>query len=380
MSSTPIRYPFPWPPTAEHPPELNPLRDQPVCPVTLPSGDAAWLVTRYDDVRAVLSMPQVSRNRERPGAARMTEENTKIFQGTKVDRDPPEHTRMRRVIAKAFTATRVERLRPVVEQATEELLTELAARTPPVDLNEGFAYPLTIRVICGLLGVPESGQDVFRAGAAEAWRYVGELLEAKRERPGDDLYSALLAVRDSDDGRLSDYELHWWCTVLLLAGYETTASQLGGSVPLLLGHPEQLAKLRADPDLVPSAVEELLRCQVVGHSLSMLRYLTDDVEVGGMTLPKGSSVIPLLESANYDDTAFENPYEFDVSRPDNHHLTFSAGPHFCLGAALARLELQVALRALLLRFPTLRLAVPVEELRHKEGPLDLGYEEIPVTW
>jgi cytochrome P450 len=380
MKSSAPQFPFEWPAAAGPPEALLTLRKEPVVRVTLPSGDEAFLVTRYEDIRRVLSDPRLSRNRDRPGAPRMTEQKTKVFQNPKIDRDPPEHTRMRRLMAKAFTATRVEALRPHVMRVAEELVTDLLKRTPPADLHEAFAVPLTLQVICGLLGVPLEDQGRFRGSLNEAWQYMGELIEAKRENPGEDLISALIGVHDEDDGRLSAHELHVWCVILLLAGFETTATQLCGSAVLLLTHRDQLELLREDPALIPDAVEELLRCQIAGHSLSMLRLVTDDIEIGGVTIPKGSGLIPVLESANFDETVFPDPLRLDVTRADKQHLVFSAGPHFCMGAALARLELQVALEVLIRRVPTLRLAVPASELRHHDSPLDLGFREVPVAW
>lgn len=375
-----LNFPFRWPDGATPPAELAVLRDEPVVRATMPSGDPVYLVTRHADIRTVLSDPRLSRNRERPGAPRMTAEQTKVFQNPKIDRDPPEHTRMRRLMARAFTPARVERLRPFVTNLVDELLTDISRCRPPIDLAARFAVPLSLRVICRLLGVPAQDEHRFRSGLGEARRYIGELIEAKRSEPGDDLVSALIEVHDEQDGRLSTHELHTWCTILLLAGYETTASQLGSGVVLLLQHPDQLAKLRADPALVPNAVEELLRCQVAGHSLSMLRYVTEDIEIGGVTVPAGSGLIPVLESANVDESVFPDPQRLDVSRDARNQLMFSVGPHFCLGAALARLELQVAVAAVIDRFPGLALAVDFDELRHHESPLELGFVEVPVTW
>ncbi|MFG1706553.1 cytochrome P450 [Nonomuraea sp. M3C6] len=380
MESSPLRFPFAWRAAADPPEELATLRDEPVVQVTLPSGDKAFLVTRYEDIRRVLSDPRVSRNRDRPGAPRMTEQKTKVFQNPRIDRDPPEHTRMRRLMAKAFTATRVEGLRPHVRQVAEELVTDLLKRSPPADLHEAFAVPLTLQVICGLLGVPPEDQARFRGPLNEAWQYMGELIETKRRDSGDDLISALIGVHDENDGRLSGHELHVWCVILLLAGFETTASQLGSAAVLLLTHPDQLELLHEDPGRIPDAVEELLRCQIAGHSLSMLRLVTDDIEVGGVIIPRGSGLIPVLESANFDESVFPDPMRLDITRENKQHLVFSAGPHFCMGAALARLELQVALEALIRRVPTLRLAVPPGALRHHDSPLELGLREVPVAW
>ncbi|MEU4831043.1 cytochrome P450 [Streptosporangium sp. NPDC023615] len=374
-----LKFPFEWPPGARLPEELVTLRDEPVVRAVMPSGDPVWLVTRYADVRAVLSDRRLSRNRERPGAPRMTAAaRTKVFQNPKIDRDPPEHTRMRRLMTKAFTPARIERLEPYVKEVVTELLDRW--REPPVDLVAEFALPLTLRVICRLLGVPVADQERFRTGVGEAWQYIGELIEVKRANPGDDLVSELIGVHDDQDGRLSTHELHVWCTVLLMAGHETTAAQIGSGTVLLMRHPDQLALLRSEPERIPDAVEELLRFQVAGHSLSMLRYVTEDIEVGGVTIPAGSGVVPVLESANLDESVFPDPLRLDITRDARDQIAFSSGPHYCLGAALARLELRTAFAALIERFPALRLAVDVSELRHHDNPFELGFAEVPVTW
>ncbi|MFC4121795.1 cytochrome P450 [Nonomuraea zeae] len=372
-------YPFAWPSPTEQPKEFADLHSEPVVRVTLPSGDEALLLTRYDDIRQVLADPRVSKNRNRPDVARMTAKKVKVFQ-RQVDMDPPGHTRMRRLIGKAFTAHRIERLRPRIEQITGELLDELAGRSGPVDLNQAFSYPLTIRIICELLGVPEQERAHFGDTSSPPWEYMRALIARKREDPDDELISALIKVSDEDDGRLSEEELHWWSTLLLLAGYETTASQLSGCVVLLLSRPEQLALLREDETRMPAAVEELLRCQIVGSSLSMLRYVTEDIEVAGMTIPKGSSVIPALEAGNHDPSAFGCPAELDLTREGRTQLTFSTGQHYCVGAPLARAVLQIGLSGLLRRFPGLRLATPVAELERQHDAFFQGFTEVPVVW
>lgn len=372
-------YPFAWTGPVDTPPEMAKLRDRPALRVRLPSGDVAWLVTRYHDIRTMLSDPRLSKNRNRPDVARMTATKTKVFQ-RQVDMDPPAHTRMRRLVMQAFTATRVEAMRPAVESMVDDLVGAMLAGGSPGELNSQLTLPLSINVICTLLGVPAQDKHHFEGGtAAPAWDYMRGLIEDKRRQPDDGLISALIAVHDEDNSRLSDHELRWWCMLLLLAGYETTAAQLGGAVVSLLAHPGQFRLLREDPTLAPSAVEELLRRQVVGASLSMLRYVTDDIEVGGVRIPKGASVIAALESANLDETVFEDPDLLDITRRDNRQLLFSAGPHFCVGAALARLEMQVALNRLA-RIPALRLAVAPEQLNRKDDPFLQSFVDIPVAW
>jgi len=375
------RYPFEWPSNVDQPKEFADVHGQPALPVVLPSGDQAWLVTRYHDVRALLTDARISKNRNRPDMARMTAgpAAAKHF-ANQVEMDPPGHPRMRRLIAKAFTSARVETLRPRIERIVAELLDQLAAGPKPVDLSAEFAHPLSIRVICELLGVPADDQPRFAALTEPPWEYMADLIARKRQEPADDLISALIAVTDAEDGRLSDTELHWWSTVLLLAGYETSAHQLLSAVVMLLENPDQLAKLRADRTLVPSAVEELLRHQVVGTSLSMLRYVTDDIELDGVTIPRGSSVVPSLECANHDPAVFDDPMALDLTRSGPPQLTFSHGRHFCVGAALARVELQLGLDGLLGRFPGLRLAEPVDRLNRRVDPYTQGFAAVPVTW
>jgi cytochrome P450 len=398
MNQTSCRYPFHRPAALEIPRELADVRHQPVVEVTLPSGDQALLVTRYDDVRALLVDSRLSRNLNRPDAARISA-NNKMFQDNRIDPDPPEHTRIRRLVMKAFTPARVAELEPYIRDVVAELLDAMAARGGPVDLNEALAFPLPIRVICHLLGVPDkdmrrlrdwtdaflsvsklSGPQIGQA-MGEMKAYIAELIEAKRRQPGQDLISAMIRVRDDVDGALTEYELHWWCRLLLLVGYETTATQLGGGVAMLLSHPDQLAALRADPTLQTNAVEEMLRWKLVGSSVSMLRYATDDIPLAECTIPRGASVIPAVDSANQDESVFDDPGRFDITRRNaGAHLTFSLGPHFCIGANLARAQLRIAVAALLDRFPGLRLAVPAGELARQEGALLEGFLAIPVTW
>jgi nocardicin N-oxygenase len=398
MSGSQCPYPFPRPHALGVPERLADVRQDPVVPVTLPSGDSALLVTRYADVRALLVDPRLSRNINRPGAARISKHN-KMFQDDRIDPDPPEHLRVRRLVMKAFTPARVTELEPYIAGVVKELLDDMAVRGGPVDLNEALAFPLPIRVISHLLGVPDSDRARFRgwtdaflsvsarepAEIGQAMRemsgYIAGLIASRRAAPGADLVSAMTRVRDEVDGALTEYELHWWIRLLLLVGYETTATQLGGGVAMLLSHPDQLAALRADPTLLPNAIEETLRWKLVGSSVSMLRYATDDIPLGEVTIPRGSSVIPAVDSANQDDTVFGDPRRFDITRPNaSAHLSFSLGPHFCIGANLARTQVRIATAALLERFGTLRLAVPAEKLARQKGALLDGFLSIPVTW
>jgi cytochrome P450 len=390
-------YPFRRPSALGIPEEIAGLHDQPLVPVILPSGDEALLLTRYADVRRVLADDRLSRNLDRPGAARISK-NNRMFQDSNIDPDPPEHTRIRRLVTRAFTANRVKQLEPAIQAIVGELLDSMESAGGPVDLNEALAFPLPIRVVCELLGVPQNDVALFRhwtdaflsvnkfgaqeikQSMAEMSAYMARHIASRRAAPADDLVSAMIKVRDSEDGRLTEHELHWWCRLLLLVGYETTATQLGGGIAMLLAQPEHYSALCHDPSLVPAAIEELLRWKIVGSSLSMLRYATDDIPLDGVTIPKGASVIPAVDCANQDASVFANPEVFDPMRAENPHLTFSLGAHYCIGAALARAELCIATEAVVRRFPGLRLAVPAAELRRHEGALLEGFVEIPVTW
>ncbi|MFF3327797.1 cytochrome P450 [Streptomyces sp. NPDC002889] len=396
---TPPRYPFAWTPPMQVPGALRDVHEKSAMEVTLPSGDTATLVTRYKDVRALFADKRLSRNIARPDCARISKDND-LFMDPNIDPDPPEHTRVRSLVTKAFTARRIEALRPYVQQVADELLDAMEASEQPVELNEAFAFPLPIMVICKLLGVPAEDRDRFRGyvdgflsvtklppeevGACRQnlWKYLGDLIGTKRENPGDDLVSELIRVRDDeDDSRLNEHELHFWTQGLLIAGYVTTASQIGTGTAVLLHHPEFVRAIQADWSLVPSTVEELLRTQIMGSSVGTMRYAIDDIPLSdGSVIKKGTSVLLSEEGANMDPEVFDCPFELDIRRKENHHMTFGAGLHYCVGAALARMELQVATESLLRRFPDIRLAVPAEEMPRALGGFMEGFTEIPVEW
>lgn len=397
MPAAELSYPFPWTPVMQLPEALRDLRREPVVPVRLPSGDTALLVTRYPDVRALFADRRLSRNIARPDAARISADN-ELFTDPGIDPDPPQHTRVRGLVTRAFTARRVEALRPVAQRIADKLLTEMAAGPRPAELNEAFAFPLPITVICLLLGVPAEDRDQFRHSVdgflsvtklppdevarcrQDLWKYLGDLIESKRHTPGPDLVSELIRVRDEDDNRLGEHELRFWVQGLLIAGYVTTASQIGTGTAVLLHHRHLVEQIQQDFSLVPSAVEELLRTQIMGSSVGTLRYAVEDIELDGYTIPRGASVLLSEESANVDDTVFRDPFTIDIRRPDNHHLTFGAGLHYCVGAALARMELQVATETLLRRFPKLHLAAPAQRLPRSLGGFMEGFTEVPVDW
>jgi cytochrome P450 len=382
----------------EVPEGLRGLREKSLVEVTLPSGDTAVMVTRYKDVRKLFADERLSKNIARPGVARISADN-ELFVDPEIDADPPDHTRMRGLVTKAFTARRIELLRPFAQATADELLDQMAAGPRPTDLNEALAFPLPILVICKLLGIPPEDRTKFRSlvdgflsvtklppdeveeSRKGLWAYLIDLIASKRANLGDDLISALIKVRDEDDNRLSEHELHFWTQSLLIAGYVTTASQIGTGTAVLLHRRDLVKEIQADYSLVPSAVEELLRTQIMGSSIGTLRYAVTDIPLSdGTVIKEGSSVLLSEESANMDESVFTDPFRLDIRREDNHHMTFGAGIHYCVGAALARMELQVATESLLRRFPDVRLAVPAEDLPRGLGGFMEGFSDIPVVW
>jgi cytochrome P450 len=361
----------------------------------LPDGRIVWLVSGYENVRQMIIDQRFSRALAvAPGRAQPGFEMSAA--GSINGMDPPGHTRLRKLVASAFTARRVEALRPRVISIVNQLIDAMAGRPQPADLVAGFSLPLPAQVICEMLGVPAEDLGQFHAWSdtiigdwqrdpgeimtalAALYGYFGTLIEIKRARPADDLMSALIAARDEDD-RLSEHELTVMCCTLLIGGHETTANQINLSLLLLFDHPGEVAKLRADPGLIPAAVEELLRCTRLG-GLPPARVTTEDVQLGGVVIPAGEQVMPLYSTANRDPAVFSDPDRLDVTRDAASHLAFGAGLHHCLGAQLARVELQEAFRGLIGRLPGLRLAVPASDLEFKPGMAIHSLRELPVRW
>ncbi|MEV6315559.1 cytochrome P450 [Streptomyces sp. NPDC051776] len=378
---------------------LKAWRQAPVREVTTESGQKGWLVTGMSEVRTVLSDPRFSRAEARRIGAVVVPSAVLAKPGIN-DLDGPEHARLRRLVAGAFSARRIRALRPRIQEIADELIAPLADAGPPADLVAGLCRPLPLTVIFEILGVPQEDRARFsnwadRVMATTAYppgeslkalesvvSYMTDLVAAKRCTPDDSLLQELITARDEED-RLSEEELvHLGCG-LLMAGNESTATELGKGLAALLDNPAQLAALRADPALVPAAVEEVLRYAPLSarENAGQVRATTCDVELGGVLIPAQSVVFASLPGANFDPGAFPDPERFDITRPDTGgHVTFGYGAHRCLGAQLARMELEVAFSGVLAAFPDMRLAVPAEELANARGRLISGMQALPVTW
>lgn len=370
---------------------------EPMTRVQMPYGGVAWLATRYEDVRAINADQRLSRAaaRDRDDVPRMTRDEN--YRPTILNTDPPDHTRLRKLVAKAFTARRVEALRPRVREMVAAGIDAMIAEGPPSDLVGHLALPLPIGVICELLGVPFEDREKFRGWSdgvlsttalppeeiqksyASIGAYLAGLIERRRTEPTDDLLGVLVTARDEGD-HLTEEELIVFGVTLLVAGHETTANQLGNFVYTLLTHPDQLAVLYRDPDLIPQAVEELLRFIPLGMGGGFPQIATEDLELAGVTVRKGEAVFTASISANRDESVFPGADHLDVTRAENPHLAFGHGVHHCLGAQLARLELTEALTAILSRLPSLRLAASEDELPWKIGLRVRGLRALPVAW
>jgi cytochrome P450 len=397
MTTTETRsFPFSDTDRLEPDPMFATLRaEQPLSRVQLPYGEPAWLATRYEDIKVVLGDPRFSRA---AGVGR-DEPRMRLHQaqeGSILSMDPPDHSRLRRLVMKAFTVRRVEELRPRAQEIADGLVDAMVAKGAPADVVADFGLPLPITVICELLGVPFEDRTDFRLWSdaflsttkftpQEVYECVGKLREymagliaQRRETPTDDLIGALVLARDNED-RLSEEELLSLTQGLLVAGHETTASQIPNFVYVLLTHPEQLARLRADLSLVPKAVEELMRYVPLGQGPGIARYALEDIELGGVLVRAGEPVLPAIHSANRDVSVYTDPDVLDLLRQEASHVGFGHGAHHCLGAPLARMELQVAVDTLLRRFPELGLAER-EDIEWKAGLATRGPARMLVTW
>jgi cytochrome P450 len=360
--------------------------ERPVCPVTSPRFDS-FLITRYDDVKAALSDPRLSKDLYGPAQTyrKIFGPNSAALNKNMLHSDPPEHTRLRRLVSQAFTPRRVEALRPRTAEVVDELIDAIAP-LGSADLRHDFALREDFFALTDVIrtrGTAGRGSEKDQAAVQDAQQgladYLRGLIARKRAHPAEDLLSALISARD-EDSKLSERELVSSTFLLLFAGHQTTADFLGNAIVALLTHPDQLALLHQRPDVLPNAVEELLRFDG-SVPVASPRVALEDVEYRGVRIPAGSIVTIVLTAANHDPEHFPAPDGLDLARQRNSHLAFGHGIHFCLGVSLARMEAQIALRKLLRRLPDLTLAVAPEQLRRPPAASPFrGLLELPVTF
>ncbi|GHE06641.1 cytochrome P450 [Streptomyces alanosinicus] len=382
-----------------HPPTgYQPLRDgRSLSRVTLFDGREVWAVTAHATARALLSDPRLSSDRRHPDfpvpAARFAAVRDRGV--ALLGEDDPEHNRQRRMMIPSFTVKRATELRPWIQRTVDGLLDTMIAQGAPADLVSAFALPVPSMVICGLLGVPYTDHEFFEEQsrrllrgrtAAEATdarerldAYLSGLIDdkARQAEPGDGILDELVH-HQLRDGSVSHAELVSLALILLVAGHETTANMISLGTYTLLQHPDRLAELRADPALLPAAVEELMRMLSIAEG--MQRVALEDIEIAGTTIRAGEGVLFSTSVINRDPTRYEAPDTLDFHRSARHHVAFGFGIHQCLGQNLARAELEIALGSLLARLPRLRLAIPADEVRFKRGDTIQGMLELPVTW
>ncbi|MEW9554180.1 cytochrome P450 [Nonomuraea sp. NPDC050783] len=391
MSTLPI-IPFARKDPLDMPAAYRELRaEEGIARVRTRTGDEFWLVSGYEDARALFNDPRLGRSHPEPDrAARLS--GSALLGGPQGEpaTERADHERMRRLFMPAFSARRMKALAGHVGSLVDERLDRLAGLAPPADLHAELSFPLPVLVICQLLGVPYEDREYFSGVSArmggmldhedsEAARdemaaYTAALIERKRREPAEDVLSDLAGQLD-DDGAIARL-----AGGLLFAGHETTVNRIDFGVLLLLAHPDQLDLLKADPGLAPGAVEEILRMAAPSlHGLP--RYAHEDIGIGGVTIRKGEAVVLMPGAANRDERVYPDPDAFDIRRPlTDPHLSFGYGPRFCIGASLARVELVAVFSRLFQRFPGLRLAVPVTDLPRNAGRITEGFAELPVTW
>ncbi|WP_217251391.1 cytochrome P450 [Streptomyces sp. AC602_WCS936] len=380
-----------------HPPAAyDPLRaTRPLARITLFDGRPAWLVTGHTTARRLLADPRLSTDRTRDGfpatSARFAAVRPRRTALLGVD--DPEHRAQRKLVLPEFTLKRATALRPRIQRIVDERLDAMIAQGPPAELVSAFALPVPSMVICALLGVPYGDHDFFEEQSRRLLRgpgpadvqdardrletYLGELIDRKRHSPGEGLLDDLVRKQVAE-GEFDREQLIAFAVILLVAGHETTANMISLGTYTLLGHPGRLAELRADPSLLPGAVEELMRVLSIADGL--LRLATEDIDVDGTTVRAGDGVVFSTSVINRDETVYPDPDALDWNRPARHHVAFGFGIHQCLGQNLARAELEIALRTLFDRLPTLRLAAPPQEIPFKPGDTIQGMLELPVAW
>ncbi|MFG2602608.1 cytochrome P450 [Streptomyces sp. NPDC048514] len=381
-----------------HPPTgYGPLRDSELSRVTLYDGREVWLVASHPTARALLADPRLSSDRRREGFPAPTPRFAAVRDRrlALLGLDDPQHQQQRRMLIPPFTVKRATELRPRIQRTVDDLLDAMIEQGPPAELVSAFALPVPSTVICGLLGVPYADHEFFEEQSRRLLRgpepadtedarerleeYLGGLVDgkAKQAEPGDGVLDDLVR-RHLRDGVPDRREILSLALILLVAGHETTANMISLGTYTLLRHPERLAELRADPALLPAAVEELMRMLSIADGLQ--RVALEDIEVDGHTIRAGEGVLFSTSVINRDASVYEEPDTLDFHRPARHHVAFGFGIHQCLGQNLARTELEIALGSLFGRLPGLRLAAPAEEIPFKPGDTIQGMLELPVTW
>ncbi|WP_381790415.1 cytochrome P450 [Streptomyces niveus] len=389
--STPAQLPFEQTNVLQLAPGLRTLQSRgAVHRVRTAEGDEAWLVTGHAWVRQLLDDDRLGRSHPDPEAA-AKDSGSALLAGLLGD-FATDHARLRALLEPHFSPERMQALRPYVEKLTGQLLDAMAGQKPPVDLRQALALSLPIQVMCEWLGVPQEDKDRFggwtqdaanvgdpvksKQGLGELFGYCRQLVADKRQNPGDDVISRICATEG-----INDNEVIGLTALLLFGGYETTVARIGTCVLLLLANSEQWQALQHDPDLIPGAVEETLRMSMPNpHNGGMPRYALTDFEIDGVTIRTGDFVLLNIIAANHDETAFADPGRVDITRDTTGGLMFGHGAHYCVGAMLARMQLQVVLTQLVARFPTMRPAVGAEELRLRHNTLIGGLIQLPVTW
>ncbi|KYF56056.1 cytochrome [Sorangium cellulosum] len=395
-----LEYPFRAPNAVEPPEEWAELRKGcPVAHVRLPSGDKAVLVTRYDDVRHVLSDPRFTRNLSQEGAARITaNEGGSAFESEAAAEISAgeQHERWRRFISRWFTVKRISAMQQSIEAMANQLIDTMVAKGPPADLVSELAFPLPVWVIAEILGISVDERDKLATWSnamltltqftqaevdeaqAEFTEYLMGHIAKKRAQPGDDLLSDLIRAADQGE-QISEKVLLLTAQGVLVAGHETTSNMIAKMVAMLLSDRKRWEQLVAEPSLVRTAVEEALRFDA-NAGFGLPRFITEDIELSGTKVPRGTTIICNMAAANRDERAFERADDMVLSRAPNPHIAFGVGGHSCVGQALARTELQTVLSVLLRRLPSLDLAVVPGDLPRREGLLVGGIERLPVRW
>ncbi|HWG14309.1 MAG TPA: cytochrome P450 [Streptosporangiaceae bacterium] len=389
------RIPLAQPSILDLPDQARELQSRcPVARVETPTGDHAWLVTRYAEVRQVYADNRLGMSHPAPQCAPRLGASL-LLGGPNGDfaTEPAERLKARARLAPYFSPRRMRAFRPRVEALTGELLAAIAAQGPPADLHADLSVRLPVTVICELLGVPAAERAQFRAwtqGVADMtdraraeqsltslMGYTADLVARKRAHPGDDVISGLCT---EEDGALSDGYISFLAAMLLFAGHETTVVRLDHAVLLMLEHPGQREALAANPALMSAAIEEILRVVVHGGVRETLRWARQDISIGGADIRTGDLVVLYSAAANRDDRVFDRPDQFDIDRAARQHLTFGFGAHYCLGAPLVRMELEAVLSRIFRQFPGLRLEVELDKLEIRREVLTGGLAALPVTW